>query len=105
MIKYIESEHDFDTEVLGSNDAVLVDFFATWCGPCNMLSPILEQISKEHSNIKIYKVDIDRCRDLAINYNIEFVPTMLIFKNGKEVERLGGLTEGKDILENIKKHQ
>lgn len=105
MIKYIESQQDFDTEILGYNGTILVDFFAVWCAPCKMLSPILEKISEEHPDIEIAKIDIDKLRDLAIDYEIEFVPTMIIFKNGKESDRLDGLVDEKTILDTIKKYQ
>lgn len=104
MIKYIESEQDFNTDVLESKDIILVDFFATWCGPCNMLSPILEEISKEDDKIKICKVDIDKCSTLAVKYEIEFVPTMLIFKNGENISRIDGLTDKNEILEHLKNY-
>ena len=104
MIKYIDSEQNFENEILKQNELVLVDFFATWCGPCNMLSPILEKISNENDKIKIFKVDIDKFSSLAINYEIEFVPTILIFKNGKELNRLNGLVDDKEILDFIKNY-
>lgn len=82
MIKHINKEN-FKTEILDSKEPILVDFFATWCGPCNMLSPILENISNTRADFNIAKVNIDELRDLAIDYEVEVVPTLLIFKNGK----------------------
>lgn len=66
-------------------DYVLVDFFATWCGPCKMLSPVLENISNARSEVKIVKVDIDESMDLAREYGIMSVPTLILFKKGEKV--------------------
>lgn len=100
MIKYI-NEGNFESEVLNSEKPVLVDFFATWCGPCNMLSPILEKISNTKSDFNIAKVDIDKLRDLALNYEIEVVPTLLIFKEGKVVDKIEGLVSENEIIERM----
>lgn len=97
MIKYID-EKNFKTEVLDSKNAILVDFFATWCGPCNMLSPVLENISNTRADFDIAKIDIDKLRDLAIDYGIEVVPTLLIFKDGKEVGRIEGFVSEEEII-------
>lgn len=97
MIKYI-NETNFKTEVLESKNAVLVDFFATWCGPCSMLSPVLERISNTRADFDIVKVDIDKLRDLAIDYDIEVVPTILIFKNGNVVHRIEGFVSEEEII-------
>lgn len=97
MIKYID-ETNFKTEVLESKNAVLVDFFATWCGPCSMLSPVLERISNTRADFDIVKVDIDKLRDLAIDYDIEVVPTILIFKNGNVVHRIEGFVSEEEII-------
>lgn len=97
MIKYID-ETNFKTEVLESKKAILVDFFATWCGPCSMLSPVLERISNTRADFDIVKVDIDKLRDLAIDYDIEVVPTILIFKNGNVVHRIEGFVSEEEII-------
>ena len=97
MIKYI-NETNFKTEVLDSKKAILVDFFATWCGPCNMLSPVLEKISNTRADFDIAKVDIDKLRNLAIEYGIEVVPTLLIFKNGNVVHKIEGLVDEEEII-------
>lgn len=97
MIKYID-EKNFKTEVLDSKNAILVDFFATWCGPCNMLSPVLENISNTRADFDIAKIDIDKLRDIAIDYGIEVVPTLLIFKDGKEVSRIEGFVSEEEII-------
>lgn len=77
-----------------SNDLVLVDFYANWCGPCKMLSPILENIANERENVKIVKVDVDECETLARSYGIMSIPALLLFKNGKlKSQKVGFLPE------------
>ena len=93
---------EFDN-TLKSNQVVLVDFYATWCGPCKMLSPILEEVAEElPQNAVIAKLDIDESLDTAKDFGVMSVPTMIIFKDGKEVERLVGLRQKAQILEAIK---
>ncbi len=99
MIKHINKQ-EFEDEVLKSNKLVLVDFFATWCGPCKMLSPVLDEIANE---IDVYKINIDEQRDLAIENGIEVVPTIFIFKNGKKVKSLEGFRSKSELLEEIEK--
>ena len=90
-------------EIINSKEVVLVDFYATWCGPCKMLAPILEDVNKEVSdNVLITKLDIDNALDVAKEYGVMSVPTMIIFKNGKEIERLVGLRQKTQILEVLK---
>ena len=100
MFKHINKEN-FKTEILDSKEPILVDFFATWCGPCNMLSPILENISNTRADFNIAKVNIDELRDLAIDYEVEVVPTLLIFKNGKVVGRIEGLVSEEEIVNKV----
>ena len=100
MIKHINKEN-FKTEILDSKEPILVDFFATWCGPCNMLSPILENISNTRADFNIAKVNIDELRDLAIDYEVEVVPTLLILKNGKVVGRIEGLVSEEEIVNKV----
>ena len=96
-----EPRENFKTEILDSKEPILVDFFATWCGPCNMLSPILENISNTRADFNIAKVNIDELRDLAIDYEVEVVPTLLIFKNGKVVGRIEGLVSEEEIVNKV----
>lgn len=86
MITYIKSKEQFEEEI--KNGITLVDFYATWCGPCSMLAPLLEQLSEE-TNIKILKIDVDELSDLAEQYRIMSIPTLYLFKDGKlqKVER------------------
>lgn len=104
MIKYI-NEENFKSEVLDSKKAILVDFFATWCGPCKILSKILEDVSKTSPDLEIAKVDIDELRNLAIEYEIEFVPTMLIFKDGRVIDRIDGVADKNEILAKMEEYK
>ena len=77
----------------------LVDFFATWCGPCKMLGPTIEEISEEcDGSFKVYKVDIDECEDAAMDMGIMSVPTLIVFKDGEEAERMIGVQPKAAIL-------
>ena len=92
---------DFN-EIINSEKPTLVDFYATWCGPCQMLSPILESVSTEvGDSAKVLKVDIEKNMDFARQYNVRSVPTLIIFKEGKEVWRKSGLTEKNVLVESI----
>ena len=79
------NENQFKSVVLESDKPVLVDFFATWCGPCRQMSPILDQVSEERSDVKIVKVDVDENQNLASEYGVMSIPTLIYFKNGKAV--------------------
>jgi thioredoxin 1 len=85
-------ESNFDNGV--AKGVTLVDFYADWCGPCRMLTPVLEQLAKEmHGKIKVTKVDIDSNQQIASRFQVMSVPTMILFKDGKEVNRLIGLRD------------
>lgn len=78
---------NFNEEITNTDKLVLIDFFATWCGPCKMLSPIISEIANEYSNsVKVCKVNIDENQDLALKYNIMSVPTLIFLKNGQVVK-------------------
>ena len=100
MIKKVDS-NNFENEILNSEKVVLVDFFATWCGPCQMLAPILEKISNSRAEFDIAKVNIEDSQNLAIKYGIEVVPTMVIFKKGVPVKTFSGLMNAEEIVSNI----
>ena len=95
---------DFQT-VVKKDGLVLVDFFATWCGPCKMLMPVLEQISTENVGAEFIKLDIDEYRKEAIDNGIRAVPTLVLFKDGKEVSRASGYQPREKILSWIEEHK
>ncbi len=87
---YVDSA-SFENEVLKSDVPVFVDFFATWCGPCKMLMPILQSISKEVGDkVKMCKLDVDQSQDIAAKYGVRSIPTLIMFKDGKEVAKQVG---------------
>lgn len=84
---------EFENEVLKSDAPVIVDFFATWCGPCKMLSPVLDEFSEKHPEIKIVKIDVDEETPLAIKFGVASIPTLFLFRNGEAVNtKLGYMT-------------
>ncbi len=93
------SQAEFETELAQATGPVVVDFFATWCGPCKRLSPLLDELAGSRSeNIKFLKVDIDQSSRLASEYRVRAVPTLVMFRGGKEIDRLTGLP-ARDTLE------
>jgi thioredoxin 1 len=96
------TKQNFDEEVLKTDDVVLVDFWATWCGPCKMFAPVLDEIASEnHSGLKIGKVDVDNEPDLAGQFKVMSIPTVGIFKGGKLAATSVGVKSKKDILQMV----
>ena len=96
---------DSFNNIINSDTPVLVDFYADWCGPCKMLAPILKQVKDElGSTLKIVKIDVDKNQSLANTYQVRGVPTMLLFKNGKQVWRQSGVLQKNDIVGVVQQH-
>ncbi|VEU82502.1 thioredoxin [Acholeplasma hippikon] len=92
-------------DLVSQKGLVLVDYFATWCGPCKMLMPVLEEISTEKTDTKFVKVDIDEFRKQAIDTGIRAVPTLVLYKDGVEVSRASGYQPREKLLEWLAEHQ
>ena len=97
MITTVTKEN-FDQEVLMDKEPVLVDFWAAWCMPCKMLSPIVDQVASERSDVKVCKINIDDEGELAIRYGVMSIPTLIVFKNGEIANKSIGLISKEDIL-------
>ena len=97
------NSENFENEVLNSERPVLVDFYADWCGPCKMMEPVIEEIAEELKDIaKVGKINVDENQDLSMQYNVMSIPTLIIFKEGKEVERLVGVRDKSELLSYFK---
>ena len=79
------SSKEFPVEVLQAREPVLIDFYADWCGPCKMLSPIIDEVAQENDDIKVVKVNVDESSDIALEYKVMSIPTLVVIKNGQEV--------------------
>ena len=93
---------DFEAEVLKSDKTVLVDFWAVWCGPCRMLSPVVDKVAEENPDIKVCKVNVDEEQQLAIKYGVMSIPTLLVFKGGELVNQSVGVIPKEEVLNLIK---
>ena len=96
--------NNFEEEIKNTDKLVLVDFFATWCGPCKMLVPIISEISEEYSDrVKVCKVNVDENNELAMKYNIVSIPTLIFFRHGKIVETTIGFSSKSELVNIINK--
>lgn len=100
-VLHITSEN-FEEEVLQSDKPVLVDFWASWCGPCRMLAPTVEEIAAERSDIKVGKINVDEEQELAVKYGVMSIPTLVVIRDGKEVSRSVGTQPKSAILAMLK---
>lgn len=91
MAAIVITKENFDSEVLKAEGTVLVDFWATWCGPCRMLSPIVDEVASERPDVKVGKINVDEQPELAQQFGIMSIPTLLVFKNGEKVQESVGL--------------
>ena len=94
------NENNFE-EVLKSNNKVLVDFYADWCGPCKMMSPIIDEIAEEMQGVKVGKVNVDNNQELAIKYDVMSIPTIIVLKKGVQKKTFIGVTDKNEIIEQL----
>ena len=98
------SSNNFNCEITNTNKLVLIDFFATWCGPCKMLAPVLEEVSEEYEGkVNFFNVDVDENPDLAMQYKIMNIPALVVLKKGEKVDTQVGFAPKENIVEFIKK--
>jgi thioredoxin 1 len=96
------TEANFETEVTKSSQVVLVDFWAEWCGPCKMITPILDEIAKEKAgSVKVAKVNVDDNQSLSVRFNIRAIPSLLLFKDGQVRDQVTGVTSKKNLLDKL----
>jgi thioredoxin 1 len=104
MADFLKNQEDYK-EIINSNDVVIADFFATWCGPCKMLLPVIDDVSKELGDkVKVIKIDVDKFPELAEEANIMSVPSLLYFKNGKLEEVTKGFKDKSTLLATVKQY-
>ncbi len=93
------NDENFNKEVIEADKLVLVDFYADWCGPCKMMSPIIDKIAEENNDtVKVCKLNVDEAQDIAMEYDVMSIPTLIMFKNGNIVDTMVGL-QAKEVIE------
>lgn len=95
------NSENFNQEIMMNTGVALVDFYADWCGPCKMVSPIVDEIAEEYKSIKVGKINVDECPELAVSFGVVSIPTLVVVKDGKEQSRIVGYRPKEDILEEI----
>ncbi len=95
------TKDNFNKEVMETEKVVLLDFWATWCGPCQMIAPVLDEIAEECPDITVGKIDVDKEQDLAMSFGITSIPTLIVIKNGKAVDKAIGMRAKNQIIEMI----
>lgn len=95
------TKDNFNKEVMESEKVVLLDFWATWCGPCQMIAPILNEVAEECPDITVGKIDVDEEQELAMSFGITSIPTLIVIKNGKAVDKAIGMRAKNQIIEMI----
>lgn len=104
MAEHLTAEN-FKEKVEDTKGTVLVDFFATWCGPCKMVAPAVEQLSEEYAGkAAVYKLDVDEAQDVAMKYRVMSIPTLIFFKDGQETERIRGAVSRGELAEAMERN-
>ena len=99
------TSENFENEVLKSQKPVLLDFFATWCGPCKMIAPAVEQLAEEYAGkAAVYKVDVDEAQEIGMEYKIMSIPTLVFFKDGQEAERIRGAVSKAELADAMERN-
>jgi len=103
-LTYVNAD-SFQEEVLGADKPVLVDFYADWCGPCKALAPVIEELADElDDQLKVAKLDVDQNSELSMQYGVQSIPTMILFHNGEEAERIVGFLPKGQLKERLERH-
>ena len=96
------TSENFEEEVIASNKTVIIDFYADWCGPCKMMSPVIDKIAEEVEGVKVCKLNVDDAQEIAGQYGIMSIPTIMVFENGEVKEKFVGVTSKDELLNAIK---